>query len=154
MKSWSSCLYHKIGTIPWQFVHLQYSAADLSDKKKIEFLNFTSFFSSFSFIVLLICIHFHNLILYFSFHKNAFFILLLLYIDTYTYTYTKNSSKDIGNKNETLLFPHHFTDFSCKTAKFKSFELWKKNGFLGKLFVACSSFINGSKGKMQIKLKS
>ena len=119
---------------------------------------FYFFFSSFSFLS--ICIHFHNLILYFSFHKNAFFILLLLYIDTYTYTYTKNSSKDIGNKNETLLFPHHFTDFSCKTAKFKSFELWKKNGFLWQTFfctTSCSSFINGSKGKrckyIYIKLK-
>ena len=78
----------------------------------------------------------------------------------FCYIYTKQSSKDIGNKNETLLFPHHFTDFSCKTAKFKSFELWKKNGFLWQTFfctTSCSSFINGSKGKrckyIYIKLK-
>ena len=143
MKSWSSCLYHKIGTIPWQFVHLQYSAADLSDKKKIEFLNFTSFFSSFSFIVLLICIHFHNLILYFSFHKNAFFILLLLYIDTYTYI-RKTVAKISAIKMKPFFFPTISQIFHARLPNSNPSNCEKRMAFFGKLFFVLRHVLHSS----------
>ena len=104
---------------------------------------FEFYFFFFFFLFHNICIHFHNLILYFSFHKNAFFILLLLYIDTYTYI-RKTVAKISAIKMKPFFFPTISQIFHARLPNSNPSNCEKRMAFFGKLFFVLRHVLHSS----------
>ena len=105
---------------------------------------FEFYFFFFFFLLHIICIHFHNLILYFSFHKNAFFILLLLYIlDTYTYI-RKTVAKISAIKMKPFFFPTISQIFHARLPNSNPSNCEKRMAFFGKLFFVLRHVLHSS----------